>query len=262
MYKLSVDPHTHTIHTKHAYSTIAENVMIAAEKGIEAIAVTDHFGLHIPWIQSKREYDMENHIKPANLPDFMRGVRVFKGVEIDIIDFNGTLAGSEIPIPKNNYVNFENYADYILDTKELVITSLHYFDGFLDKGIAENTQMYINVLARKNVDILGHPTRCGLEFDWSAVVEAAKAYNKIVEINNETFRSRPNQTEINRHLALLCAKAGVPICVSSDAHICFNVGEFGLAADMLAEINFPEELIATRNLASFETALKRARGKL
>jgi len=262
MFNLKVDPHTHTIHTAHAYSTIAENVTIASEKGLEAIAITDHFGLQIPWFQPGREYFMENHLKPANLPDYMRGVRVFKGVEIDITGFDGSLAGEEMSVPKNHYHNYENFADYVLNTKELVIASVHYFDGNRSKGIAENTQMYINVLSRKNVDILGHPTRCGLEFDWPEVVAAAKAYNKMIEINNETLRSRPRQAEINRQLAQLCAKAGVPICVSSDAHICFKVGEFSLAERMLAEIDFPAELIATRSLTSFENALKQARGKL
>jgi len=262
MYGLKVDAHTHTIHTAHAYSTIAENVTIAAEKGLEAIAITDHFGLQIPWIQPERKYNMENHLKPTNLPDFMRGVRVFKGIEIDIVDFDGTLAGEEMIIRKNNYVNFDNYADYVLATKELVIASLHYFDGSRDKGIAENTQMYINVLSRKNVDILGHPTRCGLEFDWPAIVSAAKTHNKMIEINNAAIGSRPRQAKTNKYLAQLCAKEDVPVCVNSDAHICFNVGEFGLATAMLTEIGFPKELIATRNLDAFEVALKRSRGKL
>jgi putative hydrolase len=240
---------------------MAENVTIAAEKGLEAIAITDHFGLQIPWFQPRREYNMENHLKPANLPDFMGGIRVFKGVEIDIIGFDGALAGSEMPIAKNSYVNFDNYAEFILGTKELVIASVHYFDGSRTKGIVENTQMYINVLSRENVDILGHPTRCGLEFDWPAVVEAAKAHGKMIEINDGTLRTRRRQAEANRQLALLCARAEAPICVSSDAHICYSVGEFALAAQMLAEIDFPVELIATRSLAAFETALKRARSK-
>ena len=259
MYNLKVDAHTHTIFTAHAYSTMVENVTIAAEKGLEAIAVTDHFGLLLP-IYTSREYNLENHLKSSNLPDFMRGVRVFRGIEIDIIDFNGTLAGSEMPMPKVGYTDYDNFADFVLGEKEMVIASLHYFDGFRGGSVADNTQMYINVLARKEVHILGHPTRCGLEFDWAAIVAAAKAHSKMIEINNEVLRVRPRQAEANRRLAQLCAEVKVPICVSSDAHICFNVGEFGQAVDMLTEIGFPEELIATRSLATFEAALKLARG--
>ena len=260
MYNLKVDPHTHTIHTGHAYSTIAENVMVAAEKGLEAIAITDHFGLQLPLMMDGREYNLENHLKSSQLPDFMKGVRVFKGVEIDIIGFDGTLAGEEVPLYKGGKHN--SFADFVMGEKEMVIASLHYFDGFRDKGLPENTQMYIDVLAREGVDILGHPVRCGLKFDWAAVVSAAKAYGKIIEINNAAMLSRPHQVETNRQLAQLCAEAGVPVCVSSDAHICFDVGRFEPAVNMLAEIGFPEELIASRSLAAFETALKRARGRL
>ena len=262
MNNLKVDPHVHTIFTGHAYSTVAENVMIAAEKGLEAIAITDHFGLHLPWFNRKREYNLENHLKSSKLPKFMRGVRVFAGVEIDIIGFDGALAGSEVPLSKISDSGHNTFADFVIGEKEMVIASLHYFDGFRDKDTAANTQMYINVLANPNVDILGHPTRCGLEFDWAAIVAATKVHNKMIEINNETLRSRPHQTEANRKLALLCAEAGVPICVSSDAHICFKVGEFDLVTDMLTEIDFPEELIATRSLAAFEAALKLSRGAL
>ena len=260
MYNLKVDPHTHTIHTGHAYSTIAENVMIAAEKGLEAIAITDHFGLQLPWLTERREYNLENHLKSANLPDFMKGVRVFKGIEIDIIGFDGTLAGEEVPLHRGG--NASNFADFVMGEKEMVIASLHYFDGFRDKGVSKNTQMYINVLARKDVDILGHPVRCGLEFDWAEVVAAAKAHGKMIEINSSALLSRPHQTDTNRLLAQLCAKAEVSVCVSSDAHICFDVGRFEPAVNMLAEISFPDELIATRGLAAFETALKQARGGL
>jgi len=260
MYNLKVDCHTHTIHTGHAYSTLAENVMIAAEKGLEAIAITDHFGLQLSWITPERMYNLENHLKPESLPKFMRGVRIFTGVEIDIISMDGTLAGNEMPLSFFRYPDYKTYADYILGTKDVVIASLHYFKGSRGKSIAENTQMYINVLSQKNVDILGHPTRNGMDFDWPAIVEAAKAHGKMIEINNETLRSRPHQTDVNRQLAELCAKAGVSICVGSDAHICFNVGEFALTEQMLAEMDFPEELIATRSLDAFETALARSRG--
>ncbi|MCL2574707.1 MAG: PHP domain-containing protein [Defluviitaleaceae bacterium] len=254
-----IDPHTHTIHTHHAYSTLAENITIAAEKRLEAIAITDHFGLQLPWLMDKREYTLENHLKPALMPKYMRDVRVFMGAEVDITGFDGSLAGDEMPLSFFRHPECKTYAEYILATKDVVIASMHYFDGNRSKGIAENTQMYINVLARKGVDILGHPTRCGLAFDWEEVVAAAKSYGKMIELNNATLHSRPKQTDINRKLMELCAKHDAPIAVSSDAHVCFNVGDFGLAMDMLKEIDFPEHLIATRNLAAFETALQNAR---
>ncbi len=40
--KYLIDTHTHTIASGHAYSTLDENVLCAARKGLEAIAITDH----------------------------------------------------------------------------------------------------------------------------------------------------------------------------------------------------------------------------
>ena len=40
--KLVADLHIHTIASGHAYSTYAEIVKVAAKKGLQAIALTDH----------------------------------------------------------------------------------------------------------------------------------------------------------------------------------------------------------------------------
>jgi len=40
--KLVADLHVHTISSGHAYSTVAEIIEAAAQKGLEAVALTDH----------------------------------------------------------------------------------------------------------------------------------------------------------------------------------------------------------------------------
>ena len=42
-YTIKCDTHTHTLFSKHAYSTIEENVRAAAEAGMELLASTDHY---------------------------------------------------------------------------------------------------------------------------------------------------------------------------------------------------------------------------
>ena len=43
MYDIKCDTHTHTLYSRHAYSTIKENVIEASENGLELLASTDHF---------------------------------------------------------------------------------------------------------------------------------------------------------------------------------------------------------------------------
>ena len=42
MMKLKIDLHSHTVSSGHAYSTLLENLRAAKEKGLEALAMTDH----------------------------------------------------------------------------------------------------------------------------------------------------------------------------------------------------------------------------
>ena len=40
--KALFDPHTHTIASGHAYSTLQEMAQAAAEKGIQVLGITEH----------------------------------------------------------------------------------------------------------------------------------------------------------------------------------------------------------------------------
>ena len=40
--KIVADLHVHTVSSGHAYSTVMEIVKVAAQKGLKAVAITDH----------------------------------------------------------------------------------------------------------------------------------------------------------------------------------------------------------------------------
>ena len=43
MIRIACDVHTHTLFSRHAYSTLEENVRAASAKNLELLGVTDHF---------------------------------------------------------------------------------------------------------------------------------------------------------------------------------------------------------------------------
>lgn len=43
MIEIKCDVHTHTLYSRHAFSTIEENVRAASEQGLELLATTDHY---------------------------------------------------------------------------------------------------------------------------------------------------------------------------------------------------------------------------
>ena len=84
--KIIADMHTHTIASGHAYSTLNELAAEAARKGLLALAVTDHGpalpgGPHIYHFGAMRFF-----------PEHISGVRIFRGIEANILVINGYLA--------------------------------------------------------------------------------------------------------------------------------------------------------------------------
>ena len=84
--KIVADTHCHTIASTHAYSTIMENVNEASKKGLYAIAITDHAN-NMPG--SPGPFYYENlRVIPKNI----NGVYVLKGIEANVIDYNGNIS--------------------------------------------------------------------------------------------------------------------------------------------------------------------------
>lgn len=250
MYSIKTDLHTHTIFSGHAYSTIGENAHEAAKKRLTAIGMTDHFGIISTEMQDNGLPNVGPMMNKAALPKYIEGVRVLHGVEMDIADLKGKLAFTDFYPDFFGHKSEVSFGERLLSTRDLVIASLHFFDGCKDGTVAQNTEMYIGALQNRYVDIIGHPCRPGVEFDMRELARAAKALNKCLEVNDHTFDT-PDAVNNCRALAECCAEEGTSIVVSSDAHSAWFIGEFDRAKSMLEEIHFPEELIANRTLESF-----------
>lgn len=235
MYTIKTDLHVHSIYTNHAYSTIEENARYAASIGMECIAITDHFG---PLFVTDVEEAIFNFANRVILPQDIHGVRVLRGVEIDIVDHKGNLAYSG--------VRHTRFADMdvqkkVLDACEFVIASVHGTPEFQPATVKEHTEMYINALLNPYVKMLGHSGRAGMVYDIDEVLKVAKEQKKIIEINNHSFSLGP--CDICQTIAERCAELGVMVSVDSDAHFSHAIGKYHNVIPMLEKIHFPEELI-------------------
>ena len=231
--EIKTDIHCHTIASDHAYSTLLELAKAASDKGLEAIAVTDHCpalgDAPHPW-----------HFECLKgLPDQICGVRVLSGCEVNIIDKEGHL----------------DLEERVLAMLDIVVASVHN-PVYQQLDLPDNTQTYLNVLENPYVDILGHSGNPRCRYEIETVLNRAKEMHKFIEINNNTFNTRPDNVEICREIAKRAKELGVGVVVNSDAHFCLDIGSFDHAIKMLREIEFPEELIINRNLNSLKQALK------
>ncbi|TYP56691.1 phosphatase [Thermosediminibacter litoriperuensis] len=219
--KLEVDTHCHTVASGHAYSTVIENAKAAAQKGLRMIAITDH-GPSMPG--GPHLYHFGN-LKV--LPRQIEGVYILRGVEANILDYDGTL---DLP---------EAY----LRNLDIVLAGFHTY-CYRGGNVEENTRAAINAMKNPYVDILVHPGNPEFPIDIDKVVKASVEYGVHLEINNSSFTvSRRGSEENCMLIARKAAGFGAKIVVGSDAHICFDVGNFDKALRIIREAGLPEENI-------------------
>ncbi len=221
MLEFLLDTHCHTISSGHAYSTIGEIAETAAQKGLKLIAMTDHGpampgGPHIFHIGNQRV-----------IPDYIKGVRVLKGVEANIMDFKGRL---DLP-------------DSYLQRLDIVIASFH--DVCIAPGsVEENTGSLIAAMNNPYVDIIAHPGNPYYPVDIDRLVQCAYETGKLLEINNSSFiGSRRGSEENCRRIAAKAREKGAVLTAGSDCHICYDVGKFNKVEEIFREVGMPEELV-------------------
>ena len=218
--QMEVDTHTHTLMSGHAWSTIDENAASAEARGMKAICSTEHgpamLGGPPKFFGGVLRF----------LPEQIGNIRIFKGVEYNILNFDGEL---DIPAGARGLVEFG-------------IASMH--DIVYVPGTKEqNTETYLKVLEEPTVDLIGHPGTPLYPCDIETVVTAARDRGRLIEINNNSFSARQGGKVNCALFADMCRRKDERICVSSDSHYRGTVGQAPLALQMLEELHFPPELI-------------------
>ena len=260
--RILCDVHNHTLYSRHAYSTIEENVRAAAEVGLELLGSADHFsGMLWPKVDGQPDLrDYQYFINYKAWPETWHGVRLLHGVEADIVDLEGHLFGWDTTLEAvHEWGSYgpRNLQELALEQCDFAVASIHdphFSDG---ASFVQTTDMYVSALDHPQVLILGHVGRAGVPFDVDTVLLAAKERHKLIEINEASF-AYPDVCPLCRDIAIRCAELGVSISVASDAHISTQIGRFPHVEALLDEIGFPEELVACRSAEAFLDALHRA----
>lgn len=232
------DVHTHSIVSGHAYSTLLENVKMAASKGIKVLGTSEHGpkmpgGPHIFYFSNIR-----------TIPRIIDGVIILRGCEANIIDGEGS-----IDIPES-----------IINKLDYVIASLH--DVCIQPGNRdENTEALINAMESGKVHIMGHLGNPDFPIWEEKIVRKAKELDIIIEINNGSFGSRKGSEDSCSKIAKLCNEYRVSVILGSDSHICYTIGEFSLAEALIQKEKVDEKLILNLDEHRFVNYLKN-KGKL
>ncbi len=228
--KLLVDTHTHTYASGHAYSTLIENAKSASDTGIKMFCTTDHTdsmpGAPHYWFFSNQRV----------LPRFLEGVAIIRGAEVNILNEEGE-------------VDLHPSVDHNLDW---VIASFHE-PVFKPANKKSHTLALINTIKSGRVDALGHLGNPNFDFDFAAVISAAKEHNVAIELNNTslTGTSRVGSESRCEKIAIAAKNIGAYITTGSDAHFCTYIGKLDLVANLLDRIDMPAEKVITHTPRQF-----------
>jgi putative hydrolase len=232
--RIAIDTHTHTVASGHAYSTVYELALGARRRRLAGFVVSDH-GPGLPG--GTHPYHFGNM---RVLPERIRGVRVYHGAELNVLDQEGSLDLEPSYLVKLDFA----YA------------GLHEI-CFPPRSEAENTRALLAALRDPFVDAISHPGNPIYPVDAEALVRAAKEGGKAIEINSGSFRVREGSLENCARFARLCAESGTLVVCGSDAHYWEDVGRLERAVELIAEAGVPKDCVINASRSSFEAFIRR-----
>lgn len=232
------DPHLHSIASGHASSsTITDLAKKAAFVGLKMIGITDHGPATIG---SSRAAYFRNL---AYAPKVRCGIEILYGVELNILDYSGTV----------------DLEDEILENLDYAIVSMH-MPNIKPGTVEENTFAYVNAMNHPKVRIIGHCDDVKYPVDYEALIIAAKHYGVALEINNSSLSPEGYRGDVRenvRTILAICKKLAHPVVLSSDSHGAEHVGEFTYALELIKELDFPKELILNYSLKAFKSFIEK-----
>ena len=192
------DLHMHSTWTD-GLATIEEMATAAKKRGLKYVAITDHSkrvamagGLDASALRRQwAEIDA--------LDERLKGFRVLKGVEVDILERGGL-----------------DLDDDVLSEADWVVASVHYGQNQSRDKI---TRRVVEALENPHVSAIAHPTgrllnrRNAYEIDLDAVLKAARDCGKMMELN-----AHPMRLDLDDVACAAAKNYGVPVVISTDAH--------------------------------------------
>jgi len=125
---------------------------------------------------------------------------------------------------------------------EIISASLH-TPTFKPQSKIINTGAVLGAIANPHIDFICHLGNPTYELDYEAILQDAKKYNTLIEMNNGSFFIRKGSKPNCEWIANRCKELEIPIIIGSDTHFASDIGDFPYVDKVLNAIDFPDELI-------------------
>lgn len=234
------DYHTHTVYS-HGKGTIEENVIRAVSLGLKEIAITDHGFKHFTYNVRRMDWPfMQRDV--ALIREKYPMINIYLGLETNLSSNDGgadilpsdaeildiVVCGYHKLVRPDRWRDFFNFFIPNLFARET--------DKHTAKRIRKNTDAYIKLLERYEIDIISHPNY-GILSDVVEVAKACRHYGTYPELNGKKVSM--TDAEIEK-----IAEEGIPFIVNSDAHSVERVGDMSVPMAVVERLQLPYELIA------------------
>lgn len=195
---IRADLHMHTTWSDGGYS-IREMVEAARAKKYSHIVITDH----------SHYLKVANGLTPERLRAQIEEIRTLNEAYTDIEIFCGT----EMDILPDATLDFD---DGLLAELDFVIAAIHSSFTQSEEQIMERIH---TAMKNPHIDMIAHPTgriigkRDGYRVNMTQIIEWAKQYGKILELN-----ANPYRLDLKKDHLIEAQEAGVKIAINTDAH--------------------------------------------
>ena len=223
------DMHTHSIASGHGtHSTITDMAREASRRGIRLLGITDHGPATL--CAGTSSYFRSLLYSPRE----RLGVRMMYGVELNILDTEGSVDLEEDLLEKLDYA----------------IASMH-SANYASRSVEENTRAFLRVMQHPCVKILGHADNPAYPVDYDVLAREAKKSSVIFEINEASlapYGYRGDTRDTCAEILRVSLKYDLPILLSSDSHGPEHVGDLTYASAFVHEQAFPETMILNNQI--------------
>src|SRR5438874_4398576 len=235
--------HCHTT-ASDGHNSLEEMVAAAQELGLQYIGIADHSrsSVQAHGLDAVRLNVQRAQIRALN--ETVTGIRVFSGIECDILR-DGSL----------------DFPDETLAQLDFVVASIH---STLNLTEAEMTKRVIRAMENPYVTMLAHPTgrlllkREGYAIDIPAILDAAARTGTWIELN-----AAPKRLDLDWRWWPLAERKGVRCVINPDAHRVARLQDlwFGIGAARKGWLT-KEDVLNCLPVTRIENELKRKREQI
>ncbi|MDR3216407.1 MAG: PHP domain-containing protein [Clostridiaceae bacterium] len=230
--KVIADYHTHTYYSD-GHNSCRDMVARAKELGLEEYAITDH-GYATNLLGLSRRSRLRQKEKLLRLEDEF-GIRVLKGIEANILTWEGLLDLREEEFEEFDIVQFGFHRPLNFWTTRQFFTFV--VPNFSKKGqdIEKNTRALINAMERYPLKIVSHPNNV-LAVDTVEIAKAAVRLGIRFELNEKHWDDVVDTLKA-------VSDTGVGFILGSDSHRASAVAQFPNVLRIIEEAGIPVDRI-------------------